>query len=87
MYKVLTMVVVHNIQLLLGCLVTVAHGLNIPRHSTVVSRETVDKTKYDFVIAGGGVAGLTVADRLTEDPKGVLTPWPRQCISMLDADM
>ncbi|KAF2846944.1 GMC oxidoreductase [Plenodomus tracheiphilus IPT5] len=25
-------------------------------------------TEYDFIIAGGGVAGLTVADRLTENP-------------------
>lgn len=24
--------------------------------------------KYDYVIVGGGTSGLTVADRLTEDP-------------------
>jgi choline dehydrogenase len=27
-------------------------------------------SSYDFVIAGGGIAGLTVADRLTENPNG-----------------
>lgn len=26
---------------------------------------------YDYVIIGGGTSGLTVADRLTEDPKSM----------------
>ncbi|KAM7191122.1 oxygen-dependent choline dehydrogenase [Naviculisporaceae sp. PSN 640] len=38
----------------------------VPRHATIVTRVN---SKYDFVIAGGGIAGLTLADRLTEDPK------------------
>lgn len=50
-----------------------AAALRIPRHATVASREAVAGTKYDFVIAGGGVSGLTVADRLTEDPDGKQT--------------
>lgn len=29
---------------------------------------------YDYVIVGGGVTGLVVANRLTEDKKGKLTP-------------
>lgn len=27
---------------------------------------------YDFIIIGGGTSGLTVADRLTENPNGAL---------------
>ncbi|GJC78273.1 dehydrogenase xptC [Colletotrichum liriopes] len=45
-----------------------AIALRVPLHATIASREAVSETKYDFVIAGGGVSGLTVADRLTEDP-------------------
>ena len=42
----------------------------LPRFATLVSRKTVSQTQYDFIVAGGGIAGLTAADRLTEDPKG-----------------
>lgn len=43
-------------------------ALQILRYATIASRDAVAATDYDFVIAGGGVSGLTVADRLTEDP-------------------
>ncbi|KXH32733.1 hypothetical protein CSIM01_04226 [Colletotrichum simmondsii] len=43
-------------------------ALQVPRYATIASRDAVAVTDYDFVIAGGGVSGLTVADRLTEDP-------------------
>ena len=43
---------------------------SVPRHATLVSRDVVAQTTYDFVIAGAGIAGLTVADRLTENPNG-----------------
>lgn len=35
------------------------------------AREPATKETYDFVIVGGGVAGLTVADRLSENANGI----------------
>lgn len=45
-------------------------ALIIPRYATIVSERTVSSSTYDFIIAGGGITGLTLADRLTEDPAG-----------------
>lgn len=39
------------------------------RATLIEARETTD-TSYDFVIVGGGIAGLTVAESLTENPTG-----------------
>lgn len=50
----------------------------VPRHATVVDRRSVN-SNYTFIIAGGGIAGLTLADRLTEDPDGTAEP----CLDML----
>ncbi|KUJ18909.1 choline dehydrogenase-like protein [Mollisia scopiformis] len=38
------------------------------KYARVVRSSIVSNTTYDFVIIGGGIGGLTVADRLTEDP-------------------
>ncbi len=48
----------------------VCHAISIPRHATLASRETANQTQYDFIVAGGGLTGLTVADRLSENPSG-----------------
>lgn len=45
----------------------VAAGL--PAHAvsaTIIERQDDLLDEYDYIIAGGGTAGLTVADRLTE---------------------
>lgn len=50
---------------------------NLGRTATVIdARQLGKESVYDFVIAGGGIAGLTVADRLTENPNGM-----QQCYS------
>lgn len=53
-----------------SALARAAVALHLPRHATLVSRQDADATEYDFVVAGGGISGLTVADRLTEDSNG-----------------
>ncbi len=38
----------------------------LQEHANVKRQVSQLRTSYDFVIAGGGTSGLTVADRLTE---------------------
>lgn len=56
----------------------IAAGL--PAHAasaTIVERQDGLLDEYDYIIAGGGTAGLTVADRLTESGKCTQILWSR----------
>jgi hypothetical protein len=52
------------------CLQYLVFALGVAaRSALVIGRDVALKDSYDFVIIGGGTSGLTVADRLTENPK------------------
>ena len=66
---------IHSYRLQALCFLAVAwvtDAISIPRHATLASRQLANETEYDFIIAGGGLSGLTVANRLTEDRNGML---------------
>ncbi|KAK3372256.1 GMC oxidoreductase-like protein [Podospora didyma] len=42
-------------------------GTSFPAHSAILTRGADVDAEYDYIIVGGGTAGLTVADRLTEN--------------------
>jgi hypothetical protein len=56
--------------------------VQLARRAVVVDDVSTLSAQYDYVIIGGGASGLTVADRLTEDPKGTrLHPLCLECLS------
>jgi len=57
---------------LLAVQVSAGTNRHLGKFARVVTPEVASNTTYNFIIAGGGIGGLTVADRLTEDPNGEL---------------
>ena len=45
-------------------------GAAFASRANLVGPDRPLKSSYDFIVVGGGTSGLTVADRLTENPNG-----------------
>jgi hypothetical protein len=56
--------------LLLSLFFHISSVLSLPLHAQIVGRDVDLSNEYDFVILGGGLSALTVADRLSENPSG-----------------
>lgn len=53
------------VALALSCSTSAA---GIPSFGTIIARQADLLPSYDYVVVGGGVGGLVVANRLSEDP-------------------
>ena len=49
-------------------LLDLVQGSPLAQWAHIVGRDVKLQEKYDYIIVGGGTSGLTVADRLTEQP-------------------
>ena len=52
--------------------IALANGSPFAKYAQVIGRDTALRSSYDFIVAGGGTSGLTVANRLTENPNSTL---------------